>query len=117
MGKRFFLKGIVPSAMLFVGLLTGEFSTSWAQGVGGVRGQVVDSDFGQPIGRASVTLMDTPFGAMSDDQGNFTMSGVPPGVYTLSVRSSGYLPKLVPGVAVGAGAFNDLRIETIAELS
>ena len=102
--------------MLFVGLLTGEFSTSWAQGVGGVRGQIVDSDFGQPIGRASVTLMDTPFGAMSDDQGNFTMSGVPPGVYTLSVRSSGYLPKLVPGVAVGAGAFNDLRIETIAEV-
>jgi TonB-dependent receptor len=102
--------------MVFFSLLIGEFSASWAQGVGGVRGQIVDSDFGQPIARASVVLLETPFGAMTDDQGNFTISGVPSGAYTLSVRSSGYLPKLVPGVAVGAGAFNDLRIETIAEV-
>lgn len=77
---------------------------------------MVDSDFGQPIARASVVLTDTPFGAMTDDQGNFTISGVPPGAYTLSVRSSGYLPKLTPGVAIAAGSFNDLRIETIAEV-
>lgn len=113
-GKRkLFCRGNLCLA-LFVFLISSTLG--WGQGVGGVRGQIVDSDFGQPIGRASVTLMDTPFGAMSDDQGNFSISGIPPGVYTLSVRSSGYLPKLVPGVAVGAGAFIDLRIETIAEV-
>ncbi|NBU72772.1 MAG: hypothetical protein EBS53_15240, partial [Bacteroidetes bacterium] len=86
------------------------------QQFGGIRGQVVDSDFGQPIGKASVVVMDTPFGAMTDDQGNFTISGVPPGIYSLQVRSSGYIPRTVPEVAVAGGSFNDLRLETVAEI-
>jgi TonB-dependent receptor len=77
---------------------------------------VVDSDFGQPIARSSVVLADTPFGAMTDDQGNFTISGVPPGAYSLNVRSGGYIPKLVPGITVSSGTFSDIRIETIAEV-
>ena len=97
-------------------LAVGINSHSWGQGFGGIRGQVVDSDFGQPIARSSVILLDTPFGAMTDDQGNFTISGVPPGAYTLSVRSGGYLPKLVPGITISSGTFNDVRVETIAEV-
>ena len=97
-------------------LAVGISSHSWGQGFGGIRGQVVDSDFGQPIARSSVILLDTPFGAMSDDQGNFTISGVPPGAYSLSVRSGGYLPKLVPGITISSGTFNDVRVETIAEV-
>jgi len=91
-------------------------SQSWGQGFGGIRGQVVDSDFGQPIARSSVVLADTPFGAMTDDQGNFTISGVPPGAYSLNVRSGGYIPKLVPGITVSSGTFSDVRVETIAEV-
>ena len=97
-------------------LAVGINSHSWGQGFGGIRGQVVDSDFGQPIARSSVVIIDTPFGAMTDDQGNFTISGVPPGAYTLSVRSGGYLPKLVPGISISSGTFNDVRVETIAEV-
>jgi TonB-dependent receptor len=97
-------------------LAVGISSHSWGQGFGGIRGQVVDSDFGQPIARSSVVIIDTPFGAMTDDQGNFTISGVPPGAYTISVRSGGYLPKLVPGITISSGTFNDVRVETIAEV-
>ena len=97
-------------------LAFGINSHSWGQGFGGIRGQIVDSDFGQPIARSSVVLLDTPFGAMTDDQGNFTISGVPPGAYILSVRSGGYLPRLVPGITISSGTFNDVRVETIAEV-
>jgi TonB-dependent receptor len=97
-------------------LVVGISFHSWGQGFGGIRGQVVDSDFGQPIARSSVVLADTPFGAMTDDQGNFTISGVPPGAYTLSVRSGGYIPKLIPGITVSSGTFSDIRVETIAEV-
>jgi TonB-dependent receptor len=97
-------------------LAVGINSLSWGQGFGGIRGQVVDSDFGQPIARSSVVLLDTPFGAMTDDQGNFTISGVPPGAYSLNVRSGGYIPKLIPGVTVSSGTFSDIRVETIAEV-
>ena len=87
-----------------------------AQQFGGIRGQVVDSDFGQPIGKASVTVLDSPFGAITDDQGNFTISGVPAGIYSLQVRASGYIPKTMPEVAVAAGSFNEIRFESVAEI-
>jgi TonB-dependent receptor len=91
-------------------------TTAYAQQFGGIRGQVVESDFGQPIARASVTILDTPFGAMTDDQGNFTVSGVPPGIYSLQVRGSGYLAKIIPEVSIAPGAFTDKRIEAVAEI-
>jgi hypothetical protein len=87
-----------------------------AQQFGGIRGQLVDSDFGQPIAKASVTILDTPFGAITDDQGNFTISGIPAGTYTLQTRASSYIPKTIPEVSVAAGSFNDLRLEAVAEI-
>ena len=88
----------------------------WGQGLGGIRGQVVDSDFGQPIAKAQVTIMGSPFGAVTDDQGNFTISGVPPGVYTVQTRAASYIPKTVPDISVAAGSFNEIRFESVAEI-
>ena len=91
-------------------------SPAFSQQFGGIRGQVVDSDFGQPIAKASVTIMGSPFGAVTDDQGNFTISGVPPGVYTIQTRASSYIPKTVPDISVAAGSFNEMRFEAVAEI-
>ena len=113
MPLRIFLRLIPAVAM---GLTLVLPSMLFAQGFGGVRGQVLDSDFGQPIARASVALQDTPFGAMTDESGRFTISGVPPGVYVLTARSSGYVPRVMPDVSVASGLFNDIRVETIAEV-
>jgi len=88
----------------------------WGQGLGGIRGQVVDSDFGQPIAKAQVTIMGSPFGAVTDDQGNFTISGIPPGVYTVQTRAASYIPKTVPDISVAAGSFNEMRFEAVAEI-
>jgi TonB-dependent receptor len=91
-------------------------SPAFSQQFGGIRGQVVDSDFGQPIAKASVTIMGSPFGTVTDDQGNFTISGVPPGVYTIQTRASSYIPKTVPDISVAAGSFNEMRFEAVAEI-
>jgi TonB-dependent receptor len=104
------------SAIKFTFLSLTLCTPAFSQQFGGIRGQVVDSDFGQPIGKASVIIMDTPFGAITDEQGNFTISGVPPGVYGVQTRASGYIPKTMPQVAVTSGAFNDLQLEAVAEI-
>jgi len=113
MPLRIFFRLILVVLTGLVLLLPGRL---FAQGFGGIRGQVLDSDFGQPIARASVALQDTPFGAMTDESGRFTISGVPPGVYVLTARSSGYVPRVMPDVSVASGLFNDIRVETIAEV-
>ena len=60
--------------------------------------------------------MGSPFGAVTDDQGNFTISGVPPGVYTIQTRAPSYIPKTVPDISVAAGSFNEMRFEAVAEI-
>jgi len=113
MPLQFFFR-LIPVVVLGLALVLPGML--FAQGFGGIRGQVLDSDFGQPIARASVALQDTPFGAMTDEAGRFTISGVPPGVYVLTTRSSGYVPRVMPDVSVASGLFNDIRVETIAEV-
>ena len=104
------------SAIKFVFLSLTLSASAFSQQFGGIRGQVVDSDFGQPIAKASVTIMGSPFGAVTDDQGNFTISGVPPGVYTIQTRAPSYIPKTVPDISVAAGSFNEMRFESVAEI-
>ena len=110
------IQPIIRSAIKFVFLSLTLCASAFSQQFGGIRGQVVDSDFGQPIAKAQVTIMGSPFGVITDDQGNYTISGVPPGVYALQVRGSGYIPRVVPEVSIAAGAFNDLRVEAVAEI-
>jgi TonB-dependent receptor len=104
------------SAIKFAFLSLTLCASAFTQQFGGIRGQVVDSDFGQPIAKASVTILGSPFGAVTDDQGNFTISGIPPGVYTVQTRASSYIPKTVPDISVAAGSFNEMRFEAVAEI-
>ena len=105
-------RSVITFTFLGLTLCTSAFS----QQFGGIRGQVVDSDFGQPIAKASVTIMGSPFGAVTDDQGNFTISGIPPGVYTVQTRAPSYIPKTVPDISVASGSFNEMRFEAVAEI-
>jgi hypothetical protein len=110
------LRSMTSNALTLTLLSLTLCAPAFAQQFGGIRGQVVDSDFGQPIAKASVTIMGSPFGAVTDDQGNFTISGVPPGVYTVQTRASSYIPKTVPDISVAAGSFNEMRFESVAEI-
>ena len=72
-----------------------------AQG-GQVSGTVVDAT-GAVLPGATVTLAGDPAGvrsAVSDLAGRFTFTGVPPGVYTLTVFLSGFGQATVDGVEV-----------------
>jgi len=113
---HFLARPVTRSAIKFAFLSLTLCAPAFSQQFGGIRGQVVDSDFGQPIAKAQVTIMGSPFGAVTDDQGNFTISGVPPGVYTIQTRAPSYIPKTVPDISVAAGAFNEMRFEAVAEI-
>lgn len=49
-----------------------------------VKGFVYDNQDGEAISFASVKLDSTTLGAITDDQGFFTITNVPPGVYQVS---------------------------------
>lgn len=60
-----------------------------AQGTSAVSGRITDQNQ-KPIDRASIHLLNTNLGSVSNDLGEFTIDNVPPGTYLLQVTAIGY---------------------------
>ncbi len=80
-------------------------------GNGYITGQVLDSS-GAPVSGATVALIGTPYSALSDESGIYTME-VPRGAYDLTVNASGYNDVSVNGVRVmsGLGVTAGIRLQ------
>ena len=81
---------------------------------GGLRGRVVDADFGQPIPQARVAL-DNGVSQASDEQGNFFFNELAPGSYSLQTSKDGYVTGSTQ-VAVTAGAVAEARVALTADV-
>src|SRR5580698_3357815 len=76
------LLGLCAANMLWVG-------TAIAQGRQ-LKGHVAEAGTGTPLGQVQVQVKGTPIGAISRDDGDFTIAGAPDGAVTLVVRRIGY---------------------------
>ncbi len=75
----------------------------FAQATGTVAGRVTDSDSGEGIAAAQVVIDGTQLGRATDAEGRYTITGVPAGTQTVSVRRIGYT-RQSRSIAVGTGA-------------
>ena len=78
-------------------------SSAFAQAKGSVSGRVVDEKTKHAIPFANVALVGAQRGGLTDSEGQFLITGVPPGTYEVSARFLGYRAASKPGVAVTAG--------------
>ena len=69
-----------------------------------ISGKVIGATTATPIAGASVSVVGTPIGAVTNDRGEFTLSA-PQGAVTLLVRGVGYRSRQVP-VAADASSVN-----------
>src|SRR5919197_2575990 len=60
------------------------------QPTGTITGQVIDSATGQPLAGVNVVVEGTRLGAITTDDGTFTIVGVPAGTHTVRARRIGY---------------------------
>jgi len=67
-----------------------SLAAAFAQQPAGIRGMVRDAQSGEPLARVRVLLLATPYQAITDAEGRFDLSGVPPGGYILQVSTVGY---------------------------
>ncbi len=68
----------------------------FAQGLS-IKGTVRDTS-GNPLIGANVLIMETNYGAATDDYGRFVINKLKPGRYTLEFSSVGYKPETLTGV-------------------
>ena len=95
-------RGRIISLALLGGLLFG--GRLGAQGsTGTITGRVVDSASNQPIANVNIVIMGGQRGALSRDDGGFTLTNVAVGTYTVRASRIGYRPQ-TQSATVTAGA-------------
>jgi outer membrane receptor protein involved in Fe transport len=85
----------------------GLASGAYAQASGGIRGMVYDQDFDAPLALAEVMVAETGQKVQASAEGNYVISGLQPGTYTLVVSKEGYTRKVFADVVVPAGSMRD----------
>ncbi len=62
----------------------------FAQSTATLRGFIYDKANGEPLPSVNITLKNTKYGVMTDVNGFYSVSGLPPGTYTLMVTFIGF---------------------------
>ena len=103
-------KSIVMSRLKFILFIIALMSiTSFAQ-TGQVAGKVVDAEFGDAVIGANILIEGTNMGAAADFDGNYVISNVPVGEYTVIFSSIGFAKSKVTNVIVKPGEITRINI-------
>ena len=89
----------------------------WSGTTGKIAGTVIDKETGDPLPGANVVIVGTALGAAADQDGQYTILHVPPGLYNVQVFVIGYTKVIVSVVRVRidqtARVNFSLEVETI----
>ena len=80
---------------------------------GVIKGTVIDQITQEPIPFANLILENTTLGATTDFDGNFEISGITPGIYTIVGSVVGYNKYLLSEITVGVAKPVELNIEMV----
>jgi len=95
---------------ILLSILISATASAQTSGTGVITGIIVDAETGEPLIGANAYIMNTNLGAASDLQGNYRITGVPPGLYTLRISYMGYKTQDVTEVGVEPGKVTTLNI-------
>ena len=92
-------KIIIHTIVARIVVLTFSLSLAYSN-TGKVSGKVTDSITGNPLAGVNVFLDNTPYGAATDEFGEYIILNVPPGDYTLRATYIGYASYRVQNMRV-----------------
>ena len=99
MGAPRFVRGLLVRALG----LTALFASSAQAQQGTLTGVVTDETSRQPIAAVQVQVVGTTRGAVTGENGRYTIANLPAGSYSVTFRRVGYNPATVQNVTVTAG--------------
>ncbi len=92
----------------FIFFLAGSL---FAQQKGKVAGVIIDTELGEPLPGVNIIVKGTYYGAASDMDGKFEITGINPGTYTIEATLIGFRPVQYTGVKVEANRTLTLEIK------
>lgn len=94
---------------LFSLLLWAGFA--FGQRTGGLKGKITDEETGEDLPGASVMVVGTYSAGVSDYDGNYILTGIKPGDYSIKVQYIGYGTKIFNGITIKEGEIKVLNIK------
>lgn len=88
-----------------------------AQLFGTLSGKITDADNKDALFSATVRIIGTYYGAVSDEDGKFRIEGIKPGDYTIQVNYVGYVEKVFTGVRISGGKEKVLNVELSSQVN
>ena len=110
------MKKLLRSCILLILLGSGPYVLSF-QNYGQLSGYVKDKKTGEPLIGATVQLIDTGLGAVTDLEGFYTIQNVPAKTYTVQASYIGYTTETKYNVVVRSGGSPDLNFDLGEETS
>lgn len=87
------------SPFILLGFLLLQSASIFGQG-GIIKGRMYNELTNEPLEFGTILLQGTNYGGYSDDAGNFELKGIPPGLYNVEVRYTGFKTEVVYEVQV-----------------
>lgn len=90
--------------VLFIFICFVAFQLSAQTYKGDIVGHIVDGKTQEPLPSVNVQVVEQPnFGAVTDTSGNFNITGIPVGTYSLKATIIGYESMIQTNVVVSTG--------------
>lgn len=112
------VRRLLATALLCSAVIPLSGAQLFAQ-TGILSGKVSDAQSSKPLANAQVQLQAAggpSFGAVSGEDGVYRAVNVPAGVYTVSVRLLGHLPRTYPGTRITANGTTTLDVTMVAQI-
>ncbi len=72
----------------------------WASAQGVIKGRLFNSLSNESLAFGTIRLQETNYGSFTDSSGNFEIRNIPPGLYNVEARYTGYEPEIIYEVQV-----------------
>jgi len=106
----------IPTIILAVALFATHYMI-FAAATGQISGRITDKETGDPIIGASVQIVGTTFGAMTDFDGKFVIRQLEPNTYTVKISHLDYTTFEVTDVKVDSDMVSDIKVEMVKRTS
>jgi hypothetical protein len=96
-----------------INLLLIAVSVLFAGNTGKIAGTVIDKETGEPLIGTNIVIMGTNLGAMSNQDGEYYILRVPPGLVTIKATYMGYHPQTITDVRIRVDRTKRINFELV----
>jgi hypothetical protein len=111
----FCLAGALTGAPAGAAMSAAAKSKAAQDAAGRISGSIRDADFDAPLAGATVLIVETGQKTKTSDDGNYSLTNVKPGSYTITVSAGGYTRQVKTNVAVQPGQVTEFDASLTGE--